>query len=172
MRTILILVFLSGCGAAAPHASEPAGTGGGDTAEAPTSLDEALAAQGLTRVTLAETARDGTYELGAAPVVEDGHVQLVESAGWSASPSVFAQRADGTVVLVAPRPNVVVDRHVDGGCLTFAGGRAWFETVTYVLPAGATYGGELEVTWDEHTEVVDHSDHQPDGSPCPPPALD
>lgn len=165
----VLLLSLVGCGATAPHTAPPPTS---RSERRPQSLDEALAAQGLTRLELSASRRESASLTGDGPVVEGGQVRVLESAGWSASPTVFARRSDGTVVIVVPRPNVIVDRHVDGGCLGFAGGRAWFEEATYALPDGAAFGGTVDVTWDEHTEAVDHSDTQADGSPCPPPAID
>jgi hypothetical protein len=171
-RTVLLalgLSLLAGCGGGAPHATT---TPTEPTAARPQSLEEALSAAGLTRIELPGERLASIAPGTGEPVVENGHVRVHETAGWNASPTVFARRGDGAVVIVTPRPNVIVDRHVDGGCLGFAGGRGWFEDVTYALPAGATFEGSVEVSWDEHTEVVDHTDTQPDGSPCPPPAID
>ncbi len=66
----------------------------------------------------------------------------------------------------------IVDRHEDAGCMTFAGGRGWFEQVSYRLPDGEKFGGTVKVEYDEHIVAKDYSDRQPDGSPCPPPAID
>lgn len=171
-RTVLFalcLFVVAGCGGTSHATTTPTEP---TPAARPQSLEEALTAAGLTRLELAAARRETTSLGGEELVAENGQVRVLETAGWNASRTVFARRGDGTVVIVTPRPNVIVDRHVDGGCLGFAGGRGWFEEVTYELPDGAAFGGNVEVSWDEHTEVVDHTDTQPDGSPCPPPALD
>ncbi|MBZ0116057.1 MAG: hypothetical protein K8H88_03605, partial [Sandaracinaceae bacterium] len=132
----------------------------------PQSLEEALAAAGLTRVELPERSRQMTHALPDTPAAEGRALRMIETAGWSGGPSVFARRADGTIVRVVARVREIVDRHVPGGCLTFGGGRGWFEEVEYELPQGASYGGDVEVSYEHHTEVVDHATTQEDGSPC------
>jgi hypothetical protein len=167
---VVALLLLTACGGAAPRATTTAVDAAPHAP--PQSLDEGLAARELRRVTLAAEGRAMSYTPGDAPVFANGKVTVTETAGYGADHSIFARRADGTVFLVRPQPNRIVDRHVNAGCRGFAGGRAWFETVSYTLPAGATYGGVVPVSYDEHTEVRDFSDAQPDGSACPPPAMD
>ena len=131
-----------------------------------------MRSRGLTPITLDVVKREHGG-LGAEPRVVGNELSLIESAGWAHEPPVFARRErDGVLVLVSPQPNVIVDRHVDAGCMTFAGGRAWFEEVTYRIPAGNSYGGVVTVAFDKHVEIKDYSVTQADGSPCPPPMVD
>jgi hypothetical protein len=162
---ILVALSLSACGASPARTTRASD-------RPPQSLDEALAARDLERITLASVRSDRSHEIGGEPRLEGRRLVATETAGWNSSPSIFARRRDGAIVLVRPRPRTIVDRHVAGGCLLFAGGRGWFETVEYELPDGAVYAGAVDVDYEHHTEVVDHSDTQPDGSPCPPPARD
>lgn len=143
-----------------------------EVASAPTSLDEALVRAGLSRFEPTLVSREMTYDISGGTTAEGRRVTLRVSGGWSSRTPIFARRNDGRVVLVDPQPNTIVDRHVNGGCQGFIGGRAWFETHVYELPEGTSFEGSLPVTWDDHIEVVDHSMTQADGSPCPPPAID
>lgn len=176
MRTHRLLAALASitllaCGAA--QAQRPTGQSPVTVRPAPQSLDAALAAQGLRRFEPAIASRAMSHSFPEEAARAEGrHLTLHVSAGWNQSPPIFARRANGDVVLVEARPNVIVDRHLPGGCRGFLGGRAWFETVVYELPEGAHYEGPLTVSWDEHIEVVDWTDTQPDGSACPPPAID
>lgn len=171
---MILLTLASGCGASgAPPRTTPAPTTTPPTtARAPQSLDEALSARGLTRVEPAVVRREMSGLFPGGPRVEGRRVTLNTSAGWNQDRPLFAQRANGDVVLVEARPTTIVDRHVHGGCRGFLGGRAWFETVVYELPEGTRYAGTESVSWEEHVEVVDWTDTEADGTPCPPPAID
>ncbi len=185
MRTLLSLASLcaslAACGAAhgqpstAPVSEAPPSTPsaqGSPPAPAPQSLDEALTAQGLSRLEPAVVSRDMGHFGTVGPAAEGRRITMHVSAGWSASPPLFARRDDGTVFLIEPRPTTIVDRHVAGGCRHFFGGRMWLETIVYELPEGTSYGGTLAIGWEQHTEVVDYTPAQADGSACPPPAID
>jgi hypothetical protein len=177
---LLLVTLASACGASsapprttpAPSTSTPTPATPPSTARAPQSLDEALAAAALTRIEPALVARESGGLDPRGPRVEGRRVTLNISAGWNQESPVFARRANGEVVLVEPRPTTIVDRHIPGGCRGFVGGRAWFETVVYELPEGTRYAGTAPVSWEEHIEVVDWTDTEADGSPCPPPAID
>lgn len=136
------------------------------SAARPRSREEAMKAGGLTPITLKEVSTEHSF--GSPVATKPGQIAVPYTQGWNAERPVFARRADGTIVRVIDKPNVIVDRHVDGGCLTFAGGRADMVTGVFELPAGARWAGDLDVAFDKHTEVVDYSN---DPS-CPPPALD
>lgn len=167
------LVGLVACGGApanTPPSPRPAATV--TSASPPRSLDEALVAQGLTKVELSTVADDTTNAMGLPPKFVGNRVTMNVNGGWNAQSPVFARRADGAIVLVEPHANVIVDRHVQGGCRGFFGGRMWSRTVTFELPAGASWGPTTKVTWDQHTEVIDYTDHPAGGGPCPPPAID
>jgi hypothetical protein len=174
MKKTLFVLLLTACGpkpgaSVHNHASPPKA----DRNAHATNLADAMRARGLTPITLDEIRRDMTHSLGEAPKQQGQELVVIEEAGWNAEPSVFARRAsDGVIVLISQRPNKIVDRHEDAGCMTFAGGRGWFEQVTYRMPEGEKFGGTVKVEWDEHIVVKDYSDRQPDGSPCPPPAID
>lgn len=132
-----------------------------------------MRARRLTPIKLERIKRDMQHSFRDGPEVRGRELIVTETAGWNAHHSVFARReTDGLIVLVSPWPNKIVDRHVDAGCMTFAGGRGWFEAVTYRLPEGEKFGGVVKVEYDEHIVVNDYADRQPDGSPCPPPARD
>jgi hypothetical protein len=174
--SILGLMLVSACGGAAVDAGTPPAVPPSAqpiaTPAAPRSLDEALSAEGLVRLEPAVVSREMTFRDTSGPRVEGRRITLHVSAGWNGQVPVFARRDDGTAYLIEARPETIVDRHVEGGCLPFAGGRTWSEIVVYELPEGTRYAGTLPVRWEEHVEVVDYRDTQPDGSPCPPPAID
>lgn len=173
-RTVALVAALFGlvaCGGApakAPSGPAPTTT----SASPPRSLDAALAAQGLQKIELATASDTMTMDQPGVPAFTANRVTMTVSSGWNQSPPTFARRADGKVVLVDAQPNVIVDRHVAAGCRTFFGGRMWMRTVTFELPAGATWGPTTKVSWDQHVEVEDYTDHAPGGGPCPPPAID
>jgi hypothetical protein len=168
---VLLLTLASGCGASnASPRTTPAPTSTPPSAHAPQSLDEALGARGLTRIEPAVVRREMTGLDPNGPRADGRRVTLNLSAGWNQERALFAQRTNGEVVLA--RPTTIVDRHVPGGCRSFAGGRAWFETVVYELPEGTRYAGTEPVSWEEHVEVIDWTGTEADGSPCPPPAMD
>lgn len=170
---LLLVTLASACGASsAPPRTTPTPATPPATARAPQSLDEALTGAGLTRIEPAILRHEMSFFDGNGPRVEGRRVTLTISAGWNSDGPLFARRANGEVVLVHAQPTTVVDRHVPGGCRGFVGGRAWFETVEYELPEGTRYAGIESVGWEEHVEVIDWSDTEADGSPCPPPALD
>ena len=170
---LLLATLAAGCGASsAPPRTTPTPTTPPTTTRAPQSLEEALAVAGLSRIEPRVVSREGSALDPNLPRVEGRRITLNLSAGWNQETPIFAQRAGGGVVLVEPRPTTIVDRHVAGGCRGFFGGRAWFETVVYELPEGTTYAGPEPIVWEEHTEVIDWSDTEADGSPCPPPAID
>lgn len=162
------ILSLTACGNNTPAPVTPAST---SQARMPQSIEEGLRAQGYTKVTLARTQRAMTSSLATAPHVEGRQIKLVENAGWNASSAMFARKGD-RIYLVTGAPRTIVDRHVNGGCLRFAGGRGWFEDVAYELPEGTTYGGTITIAYEKHVEITDHTDTEPDGSPCPPPAID
>lgn len=155
--------------ACAGGASKPAATT--VTAATPRTFDEGLREVGLTKIELVGKPAEG-YATPGPPRLEGRSVVVSYSEGWNASRPVFARGKDGRVYLVLARPNTIVDRHVRGGCRTFLGGRMWFASAAYELPPGTTWGGSHVVSWEEHTEMVDHADTLPDGKPCPPPAID
>ena len=169
-RWIVLVGALVGCGANAvgrPAVSPVATT----SARLPQSEDEGLRDQGYTPVTLARTSRSMTSNLGTTPQAVGNQIRLTENAGWKAQPTRFARKGN-TIFIVSGQPTTIVDRHVAGGCSHFAGGRGWFEDVVYELPPGTTYGGIVKIAFENHVEITDYSDTQPDGSPCPPPAVD
>ncbi len=174
LPALLLALSTSACGAA-PRATmtttSPPSTNV-VTAPAALSLDEAMARAGLTRFEPTLVSRDMNHDHTGGTTVEGRRVTMHVSAGWSGRPPIFARRNDGRVVVVDPRPNTIVDRHVNGGCRHFFGGRMWMETVVYELPEGASFEGSQEVSWDEHIEAIDWTPTEADGSPCPPPALD
>ena len=134
----------------------------------PQSLDEALRQKGMQPIALHAVSRTMSFDFPDKPTVRGGKISLVEEAGWNGAPSQFARAEDGRIVLVIPQPNTIVDRKVDRGCMHFAGGRGWFEQVTYQLPAGVEFGGVVNVAYDHHIEQSVYS-QSPD---CPPPAID
>jgi hypothetical protein len=138
----------------------------------PQNLDEALTRAGLERFEPAVVSRTMGHLETTGPVSEGRRVTLNVTAEWNQSSPVFARRSDGSVVLLSLRPTTIVDRHLPGGCRHFVGGRAWFETIVYELPEGTRYAGSEAISWEEHVEVLDHTDTEADGSPCPPPAID
>jgi hypothetical protein len=170
---ILVAILVTGCASNPPpvtnvfHPPPPA-----PPLHTPASLDEGLAALQLVRVELPRT-NGGYGSPGDATIKLDGRkISLTETAGWSASPTVFARRAsDNAIVLVRERAHVTY-HDVKRGCLTFAGGRAWFETATYELAPHEQFGGTVIVPYEKTVEVPVYSPTQPDGSPCPPPAID
>jgi hypothetical protein len=170
----LVVLALAGCGpkpATAVHnaQSQPKL----DTSTRAASLADAMRLRGLTPITLASIKQEMSSALGTQPTQHGRELVVFETAGWNASPAVFARReSDGKIVIVTPAANTIVDRHEAAGCLHFAGGRGWFEEVTYRLPEGATFAGNVKVEYDQHIVAMDYSDRQPDGSPCPPPAID
>ncbi|MBN8615577.1 MAG: hypothetical protein J0L92_33585 [Deltaproteobacteria bacterium] len=180
MRRLLLpalLLALSTSACAAPTASRGAPTTtplSPPTAEManPTSLEEALARAGLVRFEPTLVSREMTHDMGSSTRVEGRRVTMSVSAGWSAQTPIFARGDDGRVVLVDAQPHTIVDRHVNGGCRHFFGGRMWFETHVYELPEGSSFVGSLPVRWDDHIEVVDYTATEADGSACPPPAID
>jgi hypothetical protein len=172
-----LLLALSTSACAAPSANRAAPTTmpvSPPTAEVanPTSLEEALARAGLVRFEPTLVSREMTHHLGSSTRVEGRRVTMFVSGGWSAQTPIFARRNDGSVVLVDAQPHVIVDRHVNGGCRHFFGGRAWFERRVYELPEGSAFEGSLPIAYDEHIDVVDYTATEADGGPCPPPALD
>ncbi len=171
---MLSAFLLVACGGAAPSepTTPPPREPVADEARGPQSFDEGLARLGLTRLELEPHPTESMGSMGSEPIVADGVVTVTETFGWRSSVTLFATREDGTVVVALPAPEVIVDRHVDGGCQTFAGGRMYTREVTYTLPEGARYGGVVRVPYEEHTEVIDYTPTQADGSPCPPMALD
>jgi len=167
----LALVVLVACGGSPVVAGAPPKLSSASPG-APRSLEEGMKVVGLTKIDLTTVKRETTHRIGD-PIKVDGRlVEMNVMAGWSAQAPVFARGAGNKVYLVEPHPNVIVDRHVNGGCRGFYGGRMWSDTVVFELPPGTTWGGTHNVTWDEHTEVIDYTDHAPDGGPCPPPAID
>jgi len=176
-RTLLSLaaILSFACAAQAPVATPAAAptTAGAVEPPAASTLEDALAGAGLTRVELASTTK---RDLGLPPETDrpfDGtHLVVHETGGWRQERAIFAKRADGSIVRVIPDVHVVQGKTVQRGCVRFAGGRAWLEEVTYELPPGAKYAGSVTVRYDEIRDVEQHSDTQPDGSPCPPPARD
>lgn len=173
MLPSLLVLLAAACGAApstsgtTPAPSEPIA----DTSEV-TTLEEAMARAELTAIELRQVSREMDSTVDGEVHTEGRLIHVTETGGYSASHTTFARRADGSVVRVVPEVQVVVDRHVPGGCLTFAGGRGWFEHVVYELPEGASYAGDATVHYVHHTEVVDNSDVDESGAPCPPPARD
>jgi hypothetical protein len=135
-------------------------------ANRPRTLEDAMKGGGLTPITLTEVSTEHSF--GSPVATKPGQISASYTQGWNGQNPVFARRADGKIVRVIDKPNIVVDRHVDGGCLRFAGGRQEMVTGVFELPAGAAYAGEVDVVYDKHTEVVDYTN---DPS-CPPPALD
>jgi hypothetical protein len=163
----------------APAAVVPTTTGAvvptpSATAAAPavTTLEDALARAGLTRVELGVSNRDASFRPDAEHPFDGKHLVVSETGGWKQSRALFAKRADGSIVRVITDVHVVEGKTVQRGCMTFAGGRGWFEEVTYDLPPGAKYAGSVTVRYDEVHDIEKYSDAEPDGSPCPPPALD
>lgn len=138
----------------------------------PQSLDEAIRAQGYAPIALQGKRLGMSHDISTEPIVEGRTIHVVETDGWRASHATFAQRRDGTIYLVIPKRIEIVDRHVAAGCLTFAGGRGWFEHVAYDIPEGAKWGGTIRAAYEDHVEVKDYKDTQDDGSPCPAPAID
>jgi len=175
MKNALLVVLLAAC-APTPSAKVVRNTQAPpkvDTTTRATNLADAMRLRGLTPITLAPIDRHMSSSFGTEPAQRGRELTVFESAGWNASHSVFARRAsDGMIVLVAVSENTIVDRHEPGGCRGFAGGRGWFEEVTYRLPEGDTFAGTEKVEYDNHIVVTDYSDRHADGSPCPPPALD
>jgi hypothetical protein len=173
MRLTSLLVVLAACGPAAVPLANHATPPPARPARTPASLAEGLAALGLQRIQLGNAGSEQGFHVAGDVAVTGRYLSIVEERGYHGTTSLFARRpSDGAIVLVRAEPHRIVDRHVQRGCLRFAGGRGWFETVRYRLPAGERYGGVVAVPYDEHVEVSEYSDHEPDGSACPPPALD
>ena len=173
MKNVLLVVLLAACGSTpAPlHNAQPPPKI--DTSTRATSLADAMRLRGLTPITLQPIKQEMSSAFGTPPTQRGRDLVVFETAGWNSAPSVFARReSDGKIVLVTPWANEIVDRHEPAGCLHFAGGRGWFEEVTYRLPDGAKFGGTEKVEYDHHVVVKDYSERQPDGTPCPPPAID
>lgn len=171
MRTMALgfVLLLTACGQPKQAAVSPAAT---THAKVPQNLDEAVRAQGLTLLPIPAVKRTMTHAFGDEPIVEGRKIVIVETSGWSSSPTTFARRRDGTVYIVSPKPLTIVDRHVAAGCSRMTGGRGWFEEVEYQLPEGTTFGGTITAAYEDHVVVYDYADKQPDGSPCPPPMRD
>ena len=173
MKKALLVALLAACGPkpATLHNAQPPPKI--DTSTRATSLADAMRLRGLTPIALTPIKQEMSSALGMQPTQHGNSLVVFETAGWNSAPSVFARReSDGKIVLVTPFANEIVDRHEAAGCLHFAGGRGWFEEVTYRLPDGAKFAGTEKVEYDSHVVVKDYSDRQPDGSPCPPPAID
>lgn len=174
MKKALLVVLLAACGpkpaTSLRNAQSPPKV---DTSARATNLADAMRLRGLVPITLTAIKQEMSSALGMQPAQHGRELVVLETAGWNAAPSVFARRqSDGMIVLVTPWANTIVDRHEAAGCMTFAGGRGWFEEVTYRLPEGATFAGTVKVEYDQHIVAMDYSDRQPDGSACPPPAID
>jgi hypothetical protein len=147
-------------------------TTGAVVAPAASSLEDALAHAGLTRIELTVGKRDMSFAPDAEHPFDGTHLVVPETGGWKQERAIFAKRADGSIVRVIADVHVVQGKTVQRGCPRFAGGRAWFEEVTYDLPPGAKYAGSVKVSYDEVKDVEQYADTQADGSPCPRPALD
>lgn len=174
MKSLLLVILVTACRPAQPatvhNSASPPKV---DATKRATNLVDAMRAKGLTPIKLERIKHEMTYSIGDGPKVRGRELIINEMAGWNAQHSVFARReSDGLIVIVSPWPTKIVDRHVDAGCMTFAGGRQWFEEATYRLAEGEKFGGVVKVEYDEHVVVEDYAKQQPDGSPCPPPALD
>jgi hypothetical protein len=172
MKATLLVVMLAACGSGRPPPQNVATAPAAVENPHATSLAEAMRSRGLTPIRLDFVKRE-SGNVGDELHVAGNELSLIESAGWAHEPAVFARRdRDGRIVIVSPRPDVIIDRHVDAGCLTFAGGRMWFERVTYRIPTGSSYGGVVPVAFDKHLEISDYSETQADGSRCPAPMRD
>ena len=174
MKKALLAVLLAACGpkpaTSLRNAQSPPTV---DTSQRATNLADAMRLRGLTPITLAPIKQEMSSALGTPPTQHGRELVVIETAGWNGGPSVFARRqSDGMIVLVTPSANTIVDRHESAGCMHFAGGRGWFEEVTYRLPEGAKFAGTVKVEYDNHIVAMDYSDRQSDGSACPPPAID
>lgn len=174
MKRALFVALLAACGpkpTTSLHNAQPPPKI--DTTTRATSLADALRLGGLTPITLPSSKREMTSQLGAVPTQNGRELVLTETAGWKTEPTVFARRqSDGMIVIVAAARHTIIDRHEAAGCLLFAGGRAWFEQVTYRLAEGEKFGGIVKVEYDDHIVAKDYSDRLPDGTPCPQPAID
>ncbi|HEU0036151.1 MAG TPA: hypothetical protein VFQ53_36310 [Kofleriaceae bacterium] len=172
MKRLALMIVLAACGGSSTTIRNHAPPPQGKPDPHAQGLAAGMKAQQLTPIQLERVKREMTSAFPQRPRVIGGELVLVETAGWQSEPAMFARReSDGAIVMIAPRPRKIV-HEVAAGCRTFAGGRAWFEEVRYRLPPGETFGGIVEVPYEEHVDVPRYSDRQPDGSPCPPPAID
>jgi hypothetical protein len=172
MKASLALIALAAC-TSAPSAVRNTATPSPIVKGTATSLVEAMQMQHLALVQLPVSGRNMNTSILGAPIAKGRSITVGELGGYNASHATFARRdSDGAIVVIVPKPNRIVDGHEDAGCLRFAGGRAWFEQVTYELPRGEKFGGTVEVAYDDHVTIKDYADTELDGTPCPPPAID
>lgn len=137
-------------------------------------FEAALAAAHLTPVQIPDLKREMTSDLSQErSKVEGRNVALIVTGGINADTIEFARAASGQLVRVLRQPDVTTKETVIEGCQqsAFAGGRAWFERVTFEVPAGLTWGGERTVKYPIVKETLRYTGKKPNGEACPPPNM-
>jgi hypothetical protein len=140
-RFVRIAFLVAACGPVpVPHSTTPPPR----VMRAPQSLDEALVENDLERVSLPVRQRSpGSI---SEPMVRDHTLTVSET-----SSTIFARRRDGAIVIVRPHPTLIFDQ--PGPSARSTGGHdevEEVEQVDYALPEGETFGGVIDVGYEQH----------------------
>jgi hypothetical protein len=149
---------------AAPSASAPADVRG-------SSFDDAMKRAGLVQLDLVPVSRAHAGTGNAGAKVEGRRVTISTTGGWNTMGITLAKGAAGRIYRVVGVPEEKVVEKVVDGCqgTIFAGGHRWFEEVTFDLPEGTTWGGDVTLRYPVTRVVERYTNKSPSGGPCPPP---